>query len=70
VNQKIHDMSSKTTTLHISNVISCKQSKKGSGFKIVAVKNSGDLKSYDLEAGSANEAVDISSRVTAMMQNK
>jgi hypothetical protein len=69
VDQKMLDMSSKTTTLNIKDVISCKQSKKSSHFRIVVVKAGGDLRSYDMEAGSAGEVVDIVARVT-LMQNK
>ena len=66
VDKKILDMSSKTTSYHISSVISCKQNKKSLYFKLIVLKNveTGDMKSYDLEASSISEAAEICSRVT------
>jgi hypothetical protein len=68
VDQKMLDMSSKTISYHIENVISCK-SKKGGAFKIVVVKGSGELKGYEMEAGSVGEAGDICGRVM-LIKNK
>lgn len=60
----------KTTSFHVSQVLSCKQSKKApSNFKIVVLKERDhDHKTYELEAESAKDAREICSRIHFLMQ--
>ncbi|KAJ3286687.1 hypothetical protein HK104_008909 [Borealophlyctis nickersoniae] len=60
----------KTSSHHISTVVSCKVAKsKSSHLKLVVHgSRAADLKTYDLEASSQQEAADICAKITFLMQ--
>ncbi|KAL1918770.1 uncharacterized protein VTP21DRAFT_2792 [Calcarisporiella thermophila] len=58
----------KTSSYHISSVISCKQSKKvPTNFKLMVYKNR-DTKAYELEVETAKEAHEICARIQFLIQ--
>ncbi|KAI8919362.1 stress-activated map kinase interacting 1 [Powellomyces hirtus] len=66
-NKQIFD-TMKTASHHINSVISCKSTKKSNAFKLVVQGKSHDVRSYELEAASENEAAEICSKISFLTQ--
>ncbi|KAL7752772.1 Component of a membrane-bound complex containing the Tor2p kinase [Sorochytrium milnesiophthora] len=59
----------KTSSYHVSSVVSCKQNKKlSTNFRLLVNKDTHEAKSYDFEASSAAEAAEICSKITTLLQ--
>ncbi|KAI3644569.1 hypothetical protein MP228_010733 [Amoeboaphelidium protococcarum] len=60
----------KTVSFHIANIVSCKQAKKSTTFKMVIVKDNGkqDTKTYEFDAQSPSEAQEICTKIHFMTQ--